>query len=130
MWTKEQLKESLSSVEMAINIQTEVNPDNPSSHINKLNTISNVMGLAVKCVGEGEALYTSSLSKETAEIMLSLPNIGSNERKIFVNGKMGEYIELYTRADKLNKALKDCSDNLRTLISYAKHELNLTKEMD
>ena len=124
MWTKEQLLYSLIKVEEVINTQTEAG--NPILLTEKLNAISNIIGLSVKCVGEAEAIYCNKLSEMTYRITKEKPDIGSNERKIFVNGEIGEHIELYTRADKLNKALVDCSTNLRTLISYIKHEIPLS----
>jgi len=128
--TIKEVCDSLIAIEEILSIKT--NPSEINGMMNKLAQLTDVMGLCSSCIAWSESfcridyaekiLHIEEYAANLAIFGEKIKNMGITERGKLVESWCDSNERIKTLSERLHKSIVHASENLRTLISYAKEE--------
>lgn len=95
----------------------------------KLLRLSNVMGLSAECMRYAKqyAANKQAVLLRDEKGYVGVENMSATVLKLWLEGELANELSILMYADRLNAALVHCADQLRTMISKYKVELEMEK---
>lgn len=93
----------------------------PDAVLEKLNKLSNVLGLSSQCVADSELLYNEKIG----ELVLAKEYKGltATDKKLLFQSLASQEIHLLNYSVQLNKDLHYAVESCRSMLSYLKSEM-------
>lgn len=123
--TPQQLKQSILDIRLVMD--KKVGLEDPVGVADKLNSLSNLLGLSSECIAWARKYYDEKLG--TLVMSPEFKGMSATDKKMFFAMKSSDEIYLVNYAESLNKDLHYCIESLRTLISYLKQEMAQTQRI-
>lgn len=118
--TQAELESSLDTIQSFLDQPVEISE--PSGILEKLQKLTNLMGLSAECYAWSEKFYNEKLG----ELVMAkeYAKMGATEKKMLFASLASNEILMHSRAERLNKGLAHSCDGLRSMLSYLKTEMN------
>lgn len=94
----------------------------PNGALEKLNKLTNIMGLSAECYAKAERIYNIKLGELVREY--AKDSMNTTDKKLLFQGKLANEIELMTTAQEYSKKVDKTIEALRSAISYYKQEMS------
>lgn len=101
-------------------LDEQIDPTNPQEVIGKLNELSNLLGLSAHTTGLAE----QDLNQAQYQALQKIEDRKQTEQKIILNNACKYEVYFLNYSERLNKELHYKIESLRSILSYAKEELN------
>jgi hypothetical protein len=116
-------REEIATANKAIRetMDMEVNIHVPELVLEKLNKLSNVLGLSSQCIADSEKLYNDKIG----ELILAkeYKSMQITDKKLLFQSLASEHIQAMNYSVQLNKDLHYCVESCRSMLSYIKSEM-------
>lgn len=98
-----------------------VNIHVPDLVLDKLNKLSNVLGLSSQCIADSEKIYNEKIG----ELVLAkeYKSLSATDKKLLFQSLASEEIHILNYSAQLNKDLHYCIEACRSMLSYIKAEM-------
>lgn len=117
--TKSQIEKANQAIRDAMD--EEVNVNVPDLVLQKLNKLSNVLGLSSQCVSDSSYIYSKKIGELVKDY--STRSISATEKKLIFQSEAAEEIRLMEYSAQLNKDLHYSLEACRSMLSYIKSEM-------
>jgi hypothetical protein len=113
----------LGEIRQAMEVKVDVSE--PTGILEKLNNLSNLLGLNAQCIAVSERLYNERIGQLV--LAKEYKNLGATEKKLLFNSIASTEISLMTLSQAQSKDLHYSLEALRSMLSYLKNEMNAFK---
>ena len=98
-----------------------VNHNVPDQIVEKLNKLSNILGLSSQCIADSEVLYSKKIEELIQDRQYS--KMTATDKKLLFNSLASEEMKVMNYSAQLNKDLHYCVESCRSMLSYLKSEM-------
>lgn len=116
--TKNEIRDNILVIRKVMDQQCGI--DNPEGVLEKLNDISNVLGLSGHLIAQAKRHY----NQKQAAIVGELFKLKAQDRKLKMETEATDEQYLIDETTALNKDLHYCEEACRSMLSYLKNEMN------
>lgn len=118
--TKEELESALGMIQKSLDQHVDISE--PNGILEKLQGLTNLLGLSAECYAWSEKVYNEKLG----ELVMAkeYAKMGATEKKMLFASLASHEIMLHSKAERLNKGLTHGIDGLRSMISFLKEEMS------
>ena len=99
--------------------------DNPAALTKRLDILSQHMARTAKLKSDAEYHYNSVLSSSIIEALKTTSKLSPSTLNKYIESLCKDYKQILTWSERANRTATHQCENMRTLISYAKSEMNL-----
>lgn len=114
---KEQLREGIKTIREVMDRKVDI--ANPSGVLEKLNDLSNLLGLSSEMIAQSSRIYNEKIGV----LMGAVKGESATDKKLHLAALASEEIYLMEMCQCLNKDAHYVAESLRTMVSYLKTEL-------
>ncbi len=119
--TKEEIAQYIGEIKAVMKIT--VSMDNPNGVWEKLNSLTNVLGLSAEIVAQASRIYNNKVGI----VMKGLKEYSASDKKLMLLSLCSDEIYTHEEAANINKEVHYMVDSLRSMLSYIKSEISAFK---
>ena len=120
--TKDEVKNNLDIIRAAMDEVATI--DAPELILDKINNLTNLLGLSGEVYAWTERLYNQKLGELV--MMPQFKSLQATDKKMLFASLASEEIMLHSQAERYNKGLVHSLDSCRSMLSFIKEELKKT----
>jgi 16S rRNA C1402 (ribose-2'-O) methylase RsmI len=117
--TSAEIETNLAHIQEQLAVQVGI--ESPTCILEKLNNLTNLLGMSAEVLAWSEKIYNEKLMEVT--LMKQYKDLSATDKKMVFAGILSNEILQHTKAERLNKALTHSIDGLRSMLSFLKEEV-------
>jgi len=117
--TSAEIETNLAYIQEQLAVQVGI--ESPTCILEKLNNLTNILGMSAEVLAWSEKIYNEKLMEVT--LMKQYKDLSATDKKMVFAGILSNEILQHTKSERLNKALTHSIDGLRSMLSFLKEEV-------
>ena len=117
--TSAEIETNLAYIQEQLAVQVGI--ESPTCILEKLNNLTNILGMSAEVLAWSEKIYNEKLMEVT--LMKQYKDLSATDKKMVFAGILSKEILQHTKSERLNKALTHSIDGLRSMLSFLKEEV-------
>jgi len=117
--TSAEIETNLAYIQEQLAVQVGI--ESPTCILEKLNNLTNILGMSAEVLAWSEKIYNEKLMEVT--LMKQYKDLSATDKKMVFAGILSNEILQHTKSERFNKALTHSIDGLRSMLSFLKEEV-------